>query len=74
MIDIPSRGVRRRGVAIVASALSALDKAIKYLVNGTLVVMKGLILSTLMICVVVSLVRHRHGAVFNNRGDDYGKH
>jgi hypothetical protein len=49
-------------------------KALHYLTNGTLNMMKGLILSALMVCVVVSLVRHPPGAVFNNRGDHHGKH
>jgi hypothetical protein len=42
--------------------------------NGTLNMMKGLILFALMVCVVVSLVRHPPGAVFNNRSDHDGKH
>jgi hypothetical protein len=54
----PSRRVGHCGTQIVASALS-----------GTFNMMKGLILSALMICVVVSLVRHPPGAVFNNRDD-----
>ena len=40
----------------------------------TLNMMKGLILSALLICVVISLVRHPQGAVFNNRGDHHGEH
>ena len=66
-----SRRVAHRGMQIIASALS---KALRYLMNGTLNMIKGLILSALLICVVISLVRHPPGAVFNNRGDHHGEH
>jgi hypothetical protein len=52
----PSRRVGHRGTQIVGSALSGI-------LNG----MKGLILSALMICVVVLLVRHPPGAVFKDQ-------
>ncbi len=35
-----------------------MDKIFHYLVNGTFCVMKGPILSLLIVCVVVSLIRH----------------
>ena len=63
-----------RGTQIVASALSDMGRAFHYLMNGTLNMMKGLILSALMVWVVVSLVRHLPGAAFNNRSDHDGKH
>ena len=37
------------------------DKIFHYLVNGTFSVMKGPILSVLIVCVVVSLIRHPPG-------------
>ncbi len=65
----PRRGAGHHGTQIVGSALSGMDKARHRLINGVLNMMKGLILSALMVCVVVSLVRHPPGAVFNNRDD-----
>ncbi len=47
-----------------------MDKAFNYLVKGTFNVMKGLLLSVLMVCIVVSLVRHPPGrlrSIFNRR-------
>ena len=58
-----------RGTQIVASALSDMGKALHYLMNGTLNMMKGLILSALMICVLVSLVRHPPGEKRKTLGD-----
>ncbi len=52
----PSKRVGHGGTQLVAAALS-----------GTLNLMKGLILAALMIWVMVLLVRHPPGAVFNNR-------
>ncbi len=64
----PGRRAGHHGTQIVASALSGMDKARHHLINGVLNMMKGLILSALMVCVVVSLVRRPPG-VFNNRDD-----
>jgi len=54
---------------IVTASRRVAHRALHYLMNGTLNMMKGLILFALMVCVVGSLVRHPPGAVFNNRSD-----
>jgi len=59
---------------IVTASRRVAHRALHYLMNGTLNMMKGLILFALMVCVVGSLVRHPPGAVFNNRSDHDGKH
>jgi hypothetical protein len=59
---------------IVTASRRVALRALHYLMNGTLNMMKGLILFALMVCVVGSLVRHPPGAVFNNRRDHDGNH